>query len=75
MKLIAILFAILLAATCFMSSAEAGGKRRLLRKLAKGALLAKLLKPKLGLLPLPLPLPLPIPIHIQSHVEPIYIPK
>ena len=65
MKLIAILFAILLASTCFMSSAEAS-KRRLLRKLAKGALLAKLLKPKFGILPLPLPLPLPIPIHIQK---------
>ena len=74
MKFLAILLSVLLVASCFAPAAEAG-HRRILKKLAKGALLAKLLKPKIGLLPLPLPLPLPIPIHIRAEPEPIYIAK
>lgn len=67
MKFFAIIFALLVASTLFIAPAEAG-KRRLIRKLVKGAVIAKLLKPKI--LPLPLPLPIPIPIH-TVHAEPV----
>lgn len=66
MKFFAIILALLVASTLFVAPAEAG-KRRIIRKLVKGALVAKLLKPKL----LPLPIPIPIPIHTAVH-EPVH---
>lgn len=61
-------FALVLAlcvVSALFSSVEAGKKKRILRKLVKGALVAKVLKPKF--LPLPIPLPIPIPIGIEKH--------
>jgi len=62
----ALVFAVLVFATLFIDLSDAGHmrlgkKKRLIKKLVKGALVAKVLKPKL--LPLPIPIPIPIGIH------------
>ena len=64
----AVVFVALFASTMFFEMAEASKKKKLLKALVAGALLAKL-KPKL--LPLPLPLPIPIPILIKKESQPV----
>lgn len=62
MRLFCAMVGILLVSALFFGQAEAS-KKRILKKLLKGALVAKVLKPKL----LPIPIPIPIPIIKSAH--------
>ena len=64
----AVVFVALFASSMFFEMAEAGKKKKILKALVAGAILAKL-KPKI--LPLPLPLPIPIPIIVKKQSEPV----
>lgn len=67
-KIFIIFIATLLICGLFFE-AEAG-KKKLLKKGLKAALIAKALKPTKAIIPIPLPIPFHIPIHVQSWPAP-----